>query len=421
MKDNTVAVILAGGRGRRMDALCEVRPKPVLPFAGGNRVVDYALSNCVNSKLGRIVVLTDYQRSSMRTYLASWEDAGARTSLEILEPRFGSYRGTADAVHQNLDMVMRSRPELVLVLAADHVYKMDYRKMLAYHQKMGADVTVGVVPVPIEEASRFGIAVTNADGRIIEFQEKPGVPRNNLASMGIYVFSADVLQKRLDEDAVESRSLHDFGHAVIPQMVALDQVFAFRFDGYWQDIGTIEAYYEANMRHLAGEGVVSCKGTWPVFTRQEIEVRPRIAPSSDVVRSVIGPGCVIKGRVENSILSAGVRVEENAVVKDSIVMENTSVGRHCVVDCAILDERVSVGDFSYVGFGGNSALTKKVTVVGRAACIPPHIAVGRGCTISPDASPGFFPGATIPPGTQVRPPGETDGELPEKAAIPQGS
>ena len=387
-----VAMILAGGRGKRMDLLCYGRPKPVLPFAGSLRVIDFSLTNCVHSGISNMAALIDYQRQYMVDYLEEWRLANTGgNSLHILEPRAGSYKGTSDAVYQSLDYLQEHGPEAVLVLAGDHVYKMDYRKMLAYHHRAGADVTVGVIPVPVEEAHRFGMVTLSAEGRIVNFAEKPQRPTSDLASMGIYIFNREVLIEHLKEDSAQPSSPHDFGYAIIPRMVQQNKVFAYRFDGYWRDIGTVEAYYEANMELIRTLPSLSLNGKWPVFTGASGFMLPKLFDQGSIKRSIISPGCVIRGEVENSILSPGVRVEDEAVVRNSIIMANSTIGRHSVVDCCVLDERVNLGEFCYAGFGASLVPGDwDITVLGQGVTVPPGTAIGRNCKIFPGVKPSDF-------------------------------
>ena len=278
-----LALVLAGGQGKRMDILCHVRPKPALPFAGRFRVIDFVLSNCVHSRINNIAVLVDYQRSYMANYLRRWHLANASTmDFHILDPKAGSYRGTADAVYQNLEFIRRFPSDTVLILAGDHVYKMDYHQMLDFHERTRADVTIGVHSVPIEQAHRFGIVTTDAEGRIVDFVEKPKLPHSNLTSMGIYVFNKQVLAERLTEDAERIDSPHDFGYAVIPSMVNRDKVFAYEFDGYWQDIGTAQAYYWSNMELIRQQPSFTLDSSKPVFTDLGDLPLPRISPQGSV-------------------------------------------------------------------------------------------------------------------------------------------
>jgi glucose-1-phosphate adenylyltransferase len=289
--NNTAAVILAGGRGKRMDILCHVRPKPALPFAGRFRVIDFSLSNCIYSQISDIAVLADYRRSKMADYIHRWRLMNANsTNLRVLEPKAGSYSGTADAVYQNLEYFNELKVETVLVLAGDHVYKLDYRKMLDFHQEVNADVTVGVVPVPIEQTHRFGTVTLDAGGRITDFIEKSPASRSNLASMGIYVFSGRVLAERLIEDAGDPTSRHDFGYSLLPDMVKRDRVFAYRFGGYWQDIGTIEDYYEANIELTREQPCFSLNSATPVLTQEQQLLPSYIGRQASVVNSLVSPG-----------------------------------------------------------------------------------------------------------------------------------
>ncbi len=401
----TLAMILAGGRGKRMDILCHDRPKPVLRFAGKFRVIDFTLSNCVHSRINQVAVLADYHRYAMASYLERWSAMnGTSRSLHILEPPAGSYRGTADAVYQNLGYLRRYHAERVLVLAGDHIYKMDYRKMLAFHERTKADVTIGVVQVPIEEAHRFGAVTVDRTDRVVDFVEKSGIPRKSLASMGMYIFNTEVLTRRLIEDAAQPDSPHDFGYAVIPAMVRTDRVYAFKFDGYWQDIGTVEAYYSANMELTGEKPPFEFGGAWPVLGEAHGPTAPEVSRSGSIINSIVGPGCVIKGRVENSILSPGVLVDEQAVIMNSIVMSGASVGYHSVVDHCVLDEEAKVGRLCYIGFrGGMLPGNPSVTVLGRGATVPSHTAIGSNCRVLPGVTQADFNANMVPSGTVISP------------------
>ena len=400
--NTTLALILAGGRGKRMGLLCDVRPKPALPFAGRFRVIDFSLSNCVHSQIGDIGVITDYQRSYLAEYLVRWHTLNARSlNFRVLEPGNSSYLGTADAVYQNLDYV-RTRPaETVLVLAGDHISKMDYTAMLAFHRRVRADVTVGVIPVPADQAYRFGTVALDDEGRIADFVEKSPKPLSNLASMGIYLFDKEFLAARLAADTHDAESTHDFGYTLLPQMVKRDRVYAYRFNGYWQDIGTVQAYYEANMELTRPQPAFSLSSNSPVLT-DGVDLPPtRILKHATIVNSLIGPGCLIKGRVENSVLSPGVCVEERAVVRDSLVMENTFIGFHAMVEKSVLDESLDIGSYCYIGFGNSAAGQPDITVVGKGAVIPPHTAIGRNCKIRPCVRPADFAAIVVPYGATV--------------------
>ncbi len=401
--ESVLAMILAGGRGKRMDILCHLRPKPALAFAGGFRVIDFALSNCIHSQIGTIGVLIDYQRLAMANYLKEWYLANqGPASFDILIPKAGSYAGTADAVHQNLGYLRTHNADPVLILAGDHIYKMDYRKMLFFHQQVKADVTVGIVPVPIEQAHRFGIVTVDAEGRIVDFAEKPRIPQSNLVSMGIYVFNRRLLSERLAEDAAQTDSLHDFGHSILPRIVRRDRVFAYKFAGYWQDIGTVESYYKANLELTRQVPSFSLDSQWPIFTRQTHSLSPHISEQGSIRDSLVSSGCMIKGVVENSVLSPGVRVEEKAVVRNSVIMANTFVGYYSVVDRCVLDEGVNVDKFCYIGFGATLVSGEwDITVLGRGVTVPSHTAIGRNCKIYPGVSPLDFTTTVVPSGTLV--------------------
>ena len=403
-RDMVTALVLAGGRGKRMDLLCYLRPKPALPFAGKLHVIDFSLSNCIHSQVKNIAVLVDYQRNYMTDYLRDWAIANSGSVIiSVLPPAVGSYTGTADSVYRNLSYLSEQLDKNVLILAGDHVYRMDYRKMLGFHEKVQADVTVGVMRVPIEEANRFGTVVVDKESKIQEFTEKSPSPLSNLASMGIYIFNKDILSDRLNEDAGIQNSLHDFGYSILPNIVKRDRVFAYEFSGYWQDIGTVEAYYQANMELLVPRPRFSLDSNWPVLSDYDALPVPEQSKDGKVVNSLISPGCVIKGYVENSILSPGVQVEEHAVITNSIVMANTHVGYHSVVNTSIVDETVEIGRLCYVGFG-KSLLPEDlaITVIGKDVVIPNHTAIGRRCKILPRAGLSDFAGGVVPSGTIIR-------------------
>ncbi len=398
-----MAVILAGGQGKRMDILCQTRPKPVLPFAGRFRVIDLGLSNCIHSQVTDIAVLVDYQRENMTRYLKDWRAAnGSNSNLRILPPGVGSYAGTAGAVYQNLSYLEKQEGDKVLILAGDHVYKMDYRKMIAFHQMMNADVTVGVVRVPIEETHRFGTVMVDAENRIKEFKEKSPTSQSTMASMGIYIFNKELLTRRLSEDAREPDSLHDFGYSILPRIVNIDRVFAYEFKGYWHDIGTVEAYYEANMELLMPQPRFTLDSDWPILNDSSILPVYRASKEGGIVNSLISPGCVIKGRVENSVLSPGVHVAEQAIVRNSVLMADTSIGYHSVVDRCILDERVNLGNYCYAGFGtGLFPGTPGITVLGNDVTVPDRTAIGRKCKVVPGLGPAAFVSRLLPSGTML--------------------
>ena len=321
----TLAVVLAGGEGERLSILSSVRAKPAVPFAGKYRIIDFTLSNCVNSDIDDVVVLTQYNPRSLNDHIGlgrPWDLDRNRGGVKLLQPYIERgklaewYRGTADAVLQNLNVIEHSSADTILVLAGDHIYKMDYQPFLAFHRRHRADVTIAARRVPLSDATRMGILGMDETGRIIEWQEKPRQPRSDLASMGVYVFSKRALRTWLSE------SRADFGANVVPAMIEGGaRVFGYRFDGYWQDVGTVESYWEANMALLEDAPDLDLSDRdWLIHTRSEERAPARIGSTAQVLRSLISHGCVINGTVVNSVLSPGVRVEVGAVVRDSIVM-----------------------------------------------------------------------------------------------------
>jgi glucose-1-phosphate adenylyltransferase len=396
---NISAMILAGGRGTRMDIFCYQRPKPVLPFAGKYRVIDFTLGNCVNSGITDIAVLLDYQRQVMADYLTTWRvEKGLTRNLKILPPGSTNYKGTADAVYQNLAN-LDDNTDRVLILAGDHVYNMDYRKMLAFHDSVKADVTVGVVRVPLDQAHRFGTVSIDSQSRIKEFVEKSSTPQSNIASMGIYIFNKDLLYPRLTADSLQPDSIHDFGYSILPDLVNHNRVFAYEFDSYWQDIGTVEAYYQANMELLSPSSSLALG--------EKIVVENSPAPTSDkgggrVINSIVSPGCVVKGYVENSVLSPGVFIDEQAEVINSVVMDNTYIGFHSIVDTCMLDEGVLIGKFCHLGFGLSSAAgIGEITTLGKGVIVPSETAIGRKCKIHPGLGREAFGSRFVASGTVV--------------------
>jgi len=383
-----LAAILAGGKGTRMDVFCRVRSKPALPFAGKYSFIDFCLSNCVHSQISDIAILVDYQREHLTKYLERWQnDNSTKNDFDILEPSGNNfYSGSTNAIYQNLEYLRQQPANRILIMPSDHAYKMDYRKMLEFHDKSKADITVGVVPVPIEEAHRFGTLTLGENGYVTEYIEKPDIPKSNLVSMGIYIFNKDVLIQRITEDAEQSASVHDFGYSIIPGMVGRDRVYGYQYDDFWRDIGTIDAYYDTSMELAGNNPPFSLNGTWPILTCENNEP-VKIFANSNIESSIISPGCVIKGRVENSILSPGVQVDEHAVVKNSILMSNVCVGTRSVVDSCIADEEVHIGEFCFVGFGSSRDHMAEYTLLGKGASVTSHTAIARGCKVMPYSNP----------------------------------
>ncbi len=398
---NVAAVILAGGQGERLSVLSAQRAKPAVPFAGKYRIIDFTLSNCVNSGIDRVAVLTQYRPHSLNDHIGigrPWDLDRMRGGVRLLQPYLGRkgsdwYRGTADAVYQNLSEFADWRSDTMLILSGDHVYKQDYNAMLAFHADRNADCTVAVLQVPMEDAHRFGTLVTGPDGRVVAFEEKPPEPHSNLISMGIYVFDRDVLVRRLEEDAHASGSKRDFGRDVVPRMVELDRVYAYPFKGYWRDVGTIQSYWESNMGLLNDPPDFDLYDTdWLIHTRSEERPPARITERGNIICSLISHGSIINGTVEHSVLSPGVFVAEGAVVRDSILFTDCIVGPGSVVDHGILDKHVVVGAQVHLGEGADARpnrtqprnLQTGITVVGKGARIPTGLHIGRNCLIAAD-------------------------------------
>ncbi len=416
---NVLAVILAGGQGERLSLLSSKRAKPAVPFAGKYRIIDFALSNCVNSGITDVAVLTQYRPHSLHDHIGigkPWDLDRQKGGVRLLQPYIGRqesdwYQGTADAVYQNLDMIMEARCDYILVLAGDHIYRMDYGPMIAFHQQHNADVTLGAVIVPLEEGHRFGILETGTEGQVISFVEKPAQPRGTLGSMGIYVFSRDILTRLLIENARSTDAGHDFGHDIIPAMLARRQrVYAYPFPGYWRDVGTVQSYWEAHMELLDDRPAFDLYDpTWVIHTRSEERPPAYIHSNARVAGSLVSHGCHIKGQVERSVLSPGVIVEEGAVVRESIVLFDTVIGAGSVIDRSILDKEVIIGKSCRIGDGDDmtpnklepSRLNTGITIIGKRAQLPDYLKVGRNCKIGTDLRPGDFPNDTLASGETV--------------------
>jgi len=404
---SVVAVILAGGQGERLSVLSVKRAKPAVPFAGKYRIIDFALSNVVNSGIYHAAILTQYRPHSLHDHIGvgkPWDLDRARGGVRLLQPYLGRresdwYKGTADAVFQNLPMLADWKMDLCVILSGDHVYKMDYGKMIEFHRQKKADVTVGVMEVPLDEAHRFGTMVVDKDGLVTEFDEKPPEPRSNLISTGIYIFDPEILTQRLVEDSRMRGSAHDFGKDVIPRMVGMDRVYAYHFKDYWQDVGTIASYWEANMGLLNDPPDFEMYDyDWVIHTRSEERPPAKISGDARVSNSLISHGCHVLGTVEHSVLSPGVFVAEGAVVRDSIVMNDTIVERGGVVDYAILDKEVVIGAGAVVGYGDDRAsnrmepknLSTGITVVGKRVRIPRGLKLGRNVRVDADVVEADF-------------------------------
>ena len=358
-KKKWVAMLLAGGQGSRLYTLTQKLAKPAVPFGGKYRIIDFPLSNCVNSGIDTVGVLTQYQPLVLNEYLGNgrpWDldrlDGGLYT-LPPYQKSSGSdwYTGTANAIYQNINFIERYNPEHVLILSGDHIYKMDYTKMLEHHEKMGADCTIAVIEVPMEEASRFGIMNTKPDTQIFEFEEKPKKPKSNLASMGVYIFRWDKLRQYLIEDEADQKSANDFGKNIIPAMLANhEKMYAYAFDGYWKDVGTIDSLWEANMDLLApSDPLALYDPAWKIYSRNPCQPPHFVADTAHVENSLITEGCKVAGEIDFSVLFAGVTVEEGAVVKDSIIMPGSVVKSGALVQYAIIAENTVIEENAKVG------------------------------------------------------------------------
>lgn len=374
-KKDCVTMLLAGGQGSRLYVLTSKIAKPAVPFGGKYRIIDYALSNCVNSGLDTVGVLTQYQPLLLNEYIGNgqpWDLDRLNGGVNILPPYQKSdgsdwYTGTANAVYQNIHFIERYNPENVLILSGDHIYKMNYAKMLDYHKEKDADCTIAVIDVPIEEASRFGIMNTDSENNIYEFEEKPSHPKSTKASMGIYIFKWDILRKYLVEDNEDSKSSNDFGKNILPKMLGDGtKMVAYSFKGYWKDVGTIESLWQANMDLLV-EDTLDKNSEWKIYSRS-MEKPPHFVSSDAAIKnSIVTEGCEIYGKVENSVLFQGVVIKPGAHIKDSIIMAETVVGEDSVINYSIIDEQVNIGDKCVIGRDKSEA--EGITVIARGVNI----------------------------------------------------
>ncbi len=385
-KKECVAMLLAGGQGSRLYALTTNVAKPAVAFGAKYRIIDFPLSNCVNSGIDTVGVLTQYQPLILNEYIGNgqpWDLDRNYGGVHILSPYQAKtnsswYEGTANAIYQNLHFMRMYNPEYVLILSGDHIYKMDYAAMLKAHKETGADCTIAAINVPIEEASRFGILNTNPDGSIYQFEEKPKQPKSTLASMGIYIFSAKKLFKYLEEDDANPNSSKDFGKDVLPAMLnAGEKMFSYEFEGYWKDVGTIASLWQANM-DLLGENPEFDVGdkSWKIHSRNPLAPPEHIGENGVVKNSMVALGCEIDGVVENSILGSNVIVEKGAVVKDAVVLANSVIRANATVSYSIIDENVTVGKNAKIGVEKNP--TAEIVVLGRGLTVADGVTVNEG-------------------------------------------
>jgi glucose-1-phosphate adenylyltransferase len=399
--NNVLAMILAGGQGDRLSILSEQRAKPAVVFGGQYRIIDFALSNCANSDIANVAVLTQYRPRSLVNHMGAgrpWGFDHLDGALQILQPYLGRadsdwYSGTADAIYQNLYVIEESRAREVLILAGDHIYLTSYRNMIAYHRSQAADATVAVYAVPREEAHRFGVLDLDTNGRVVDFQEKPQDPKGAWASMGVYVFNKDVLVEQLQADADRGDdSKHDFGRNIIPSMFQTHRVFGYQYQSYWRDVGTIESYWDAHMDLLAPNPAMNLEDP-DVKLRTAGPIMPaaKFGRGASVRESLISPAATINGEVTRSVISPGVVIEEGAVVRDSVIQHRCVIRAGATVDRSILDKEVTVGRGSVVGVGDMSIanfdrpdiVNCGITVVGKRVVVPSGMSIGRNVVIGP--------------------------------------
>lgn len=421
MRKANLGMVLAGGRVDELSVLTAARPKSAVSMWGMYRVIDFALSNMMHSGIDAVGVLSQYRPFSLNAHLAGgapWDYVGRTRELKILSPYLGAddadwYRGTADALYQNLSYIRRYDPELVLVVSGDHVYSMDYRPVIRQHLATGADLTMVLKPVPREVAWQYGTAVLDADNRVVKYEEKAASPESNLASLTVYVFSAKALVERLERNVAEGRNVHIYSE-VIPRMVAEGKrVYGYRFDGYWRYARTLDAYYQTNLDILGPDAPDLDK--WGVRTNLSTGTTgdptpAAFGPAAQVERAVVCQGASIEGTVEESIIAPGAHVEAGAVVRRSIIGNDCRIGAGAVIDGAILDKRVTVGRDARVGVGEAApnpehaaTLASGVTVVGKATRLPAECVIGRSCVIAPDLDEFHFRRGPIASGSTVKP------------------
>ena len=379
-------MLLAGGQGSRLYALTNNIAKPAVPFGAKYRIIDFPLSNCVNSGIDTVGVLTQYQPLVLNEYIGNgqpWDLDRNFGGVHVLSPyqkksKSAWYEGTANAIYQNLNFIKMYNPSYVLILSGDHIYKMDYSKMLRAHIEKNADCTIAAIQVPLKEASRFGILNTNPDGSVYEFEEKPKQPKSTLASMGVYIFTAEKMYKYLEADDEDPNSSKDFGKNVLPAMLnAGERMFAYQFEGYWKDVGTISSLWEANMDLLGEDPAFDvADNAWKIHSRNPLAPPAYLGDHSVVKNSMIALGSEVYGTVENSVLSSNVIIEKGAVVRDSVIMSNTVVHKGAVVNYSIIDESVAIEDGAKIGEDKESA--KGISVLGRGITVGKNAKVAAG-------------------------------------------
>lgn len=392
----TLALILAGGRGSRLDILSEKRSKPAVPFAGKFRIIDFALSNCCNSGIFQIGILTQYLPLSLNEHIGvgkPWDLDRRDSFVTLLQPNNSWYEGTADAIRKNIEFVKRYASKYVLILSGDHIYKMDYSKMIEQHKQTGADLTIAAKIVPIEEASRFGILETDSNLKIERFVEKPKEPKSNKASMGIYVFSTQALL-----DAIEThpdiKDL-DFGMHIIPDMIREKNVYAYEFYDYWKDVGTYDSYLETNLELCRDTSLDLYDPSWKIYTKSEDLPPVQVGEKASLKNSLISNGCKIEGTIRNSVLSPGVIVGAGSVITDSVILNDVVIGKNCHIEKTIIDKSTVIGDNSIIGTGDDyqpnkdnpKVLSSGLNVIGKKSILPEGLIIERNVRIFSSANP----------------------------------
>ncbi len=413
MKKEMIAMLLAGGQGSRLGVLTEKVAKPAVAFGGKYRIIDFPLSNCINSGVDTVGVLTQYQPLRLNTHIGigiPWDldkNEGGVTILSPYEKNGGAewFAGTADAIYQNIAYMEQYNPDYVLILSGDHIYKMDYEVMLDYHKANKADLTIACMPVPIEEASRFGVMITDGNGRVTDFEEKPAKPRSNLANMGIYIFSWPVLKKAFEE--MKGTPNLDFGFHILPYLRDHgSRMYAYEFNGYWKDVGTLGSYWEANMELIDIIPEFNLyEEFWKIYTKSDI-IRPQYVGNNAVIdRSLISEGCDIEGEVHNSVIGVNVTIEEGAVVRDSIIMGGAVIKKGCKLEKAIIAENVIVGENVVMGEGpeAENVLKPKVyafglVTIGENSVIPDNVKIGKNTAIRGVTTAEDYPDGELPAG-----------------------
>ena len=414
-------MLLAGGQGSRLGVLTAKVAKPAVAFGGKYKIIDFPLSNCINSGVDTVGVLTQYQPLRLNAHIGigiPWDldrNIGGVTVLPPYEKSENTewYTGTANAIYQNLDYMESYNPDYVLILSGDHIYKMDYEVMLDYHKANNADVTIAAMPVPIEEASRFGVVVTDDNHKITEFQEKPEHPKSNLASMGIYIFSWPVLKEALIK--LKDQPNCDFGMHIIPYIHGSGSpIYAYEYNGYWKDVGTLKSYWESNMELIDIVPEFNLyEEFWKIYTKNDALPPQYISADAEVEKSIIGEGCDIRGNVQNSVISANVEVGENAEIHDSIIMQGSVIKPGTKIYGSIIAENVVVGENCTIGVGeyADSKLSQKIyncdlTVIGEGSVIPDGVTIGKNVAISGKTEPSDYPDGKLPSGDYIVKAGE---------------